>query len=95
MGRSVILQAESYTVIDRYGLPVAVLISLGMAVKFLLWPLILKLIENNQKQLDESNKRMEKMSSDFLGSLKYRDDMLASEFAKFYNRIDERLKGKL
>jgi len=62
------------------------------AVYKLLWPLMLRQIEQNRdllvKQLDEANRRIERSSQEFLVALKRRDEIMQSEFKRLHDHLD-------
>lgn len=82
-----------YGVIDRYGLPVAVLIVGGLAFYKLVWPLLLRQIDTTTKillkQLEDAQQRIDKSGDDFLEALKRRDAIMEREFTKLHERLAE------
>jgi hypothetical protein len=82
-----------YGVIDRYGLPVAVLIVGGLAFYKLVWPLLLRQIDTTTKillkQLEDAQQRIDKSGDDFLEALKRRDAIMEREFTKLHERLGE------
>lgn len=80
------------TVVDRYGLPLAMLAVMAYAVYKLIWPVLIRQIDESRAQmkdqLKDSNDRFDKASDEFLKALQRRDEMLAHSFKELHARLD-------
>lgn len=85
-------QVDNYFgVVDRYGLPGAVLVVFGLAFYKLIWPLLLRQIDSTtkilMKQLEDAQARADKSAEEFLRALERRDTVMEREFTKLHERF--------
>lgn len=79
------------TVVDRYGLPLAMLGVLAYVVYKLIWPVLIRQIDESRQQMKEqlkdANDRAEKQTGEFLHALQRRDDILEKGLKEIHAEI--------
>lgn len=81
-----------WNAIDRYGLPLAMLLLVLVFFHKLLWPLFVKQVVGMQsllvKQLEESQKRSDANTDEFLRALERRDKVMKEGFTELHKRME-------
>lgn len=84
-------------VMDRYGLPVAMLGVVTLAVYKLFWPMLVRQIDEGRQQmkeqLKESNARFDHATGEFLKALDRRDDVLQKGLKEIHTLLERELSA--
>ena len=80
-----------WSILDRYGLPIAMLAVVLIALYKFIWPLLLNQIEGSRKmlteQLEASQTRLDGVNREFLKALERRDQIMEKGFADLQSSI--------
>ncbi len=90
---------DIWSVLDRYGLPMAILAAMFLFGYRVLWPFVTSLIASSQElmrtELGYSREQMKHQGEQFLAALTRRDEIMKAEFASLHQRLDNGFKALL
>ena len=83
---------DIWSVLDRYGLPMAILSIMFWFGYRVFWPFMISLVTANQElmktELAQSRQEMKTQGEAFVAALSRRDEILKAEFNRLHDRLD-------
>jgi hypothetical protein len=90
---------DIWSVLDRYGLPMAILSVIFWFGYKVFWPFMTSLIAANQElmkaELAHSRDQIKNQGDQFVAALAKRDELLRTEFQSLHDRLDDGFKSVL
>lgn len=82
---------DALQLVERYGLPLVVLAVLTLGIYKLIWPVLIRQIDESRQQMKEqlkdSNTRLDNATGEFLKALERRDEILEKGLKEIHTEI--------